>query len=325
MQRHRTPLSVWRCMLLTLESGCLAFLFGSEVSPRVKVWMWRTRIGVPEFEVSDSDGYDNTREHPISLIRLPIFPLRKFPRLPTDSLALNLYEDRYLQMSKEAILPTVTRSESSVFGGLYVADLPQIVPKGRGAITPIVQVGQIGTLFIVEDFQLDDIPILRKDFDQQQSVRLNARGVARFRIDTIVSDGTGLVDVVEGGNKENLPYLVVNATLVSDNNKMTFEQSLDVVDLIDEILRKKKSERLLWNPFVRSRGSTSTQELLSEFETVCGAIRRLIPSELWREGHTTYRTELLSFFLASQLVSSDKQQLLKMTTTQQRLDAIRHQ
>jgi Lon protease-like protein len=333
MQSCRTPWTVWCCLLLTLESGCLAFLFCSKVSPRVTVWQRRTRSVVPVFAVSNNYGSDNTRHHPILLIRLPIFPLRKFPKVPTDSLTLNLYEDRYLQMSKEAILPTMTRSGSSVLGALYVADLPQIVPKGRGPITPIVQVGLIGTLFMVEDFQLDDIPTVRQDFNRQQRARLNARGVARFRIDTIVSDGTGLpLDEVEGGKKEDLPYLLVNATLVSDNAQLTFEGSLDVVDLIDGFLRQKESERLLWNPFLLTpRRPTSTQEILSEFETIVWTIQRLMSSELWCWDHTIYRNELLSFFLASQLTSAGKQQrpkdmvpLLKMTSTQQRLDAFNH-
>jgi Lon protease-like protein len=95
------------------------------------------------------------------LLRIPIFPLRKSVRLPTEILTLNLYETRYLALAEQVLqLPkrdendatdegigaVVTSSSSSppsatttpaladtrgLFGALYAGSCPQIVPANR--------------------------------------------------------------------------------------------------------------------------------------------------------------------------------------------------
>jgi hypothetical protein len=318
-------------LLLSMDVGCRAFLFRMEVPARIRV---RRKSNGPFFVVDDTRSDANTANTANTLlVHLPIFPLRKYPRLPTDSLTLNLYEDRYLQMSKESILSTTTRSERPVFGALYVADLPQIVPKGRGPITPMLQVGRIGTLFVVEDSHHDRIPnVTGQEFyrHRRHSIRLQARGVARFRIDTIVSDGTGgLVVDDASANNENLPYLVVNATLILDDTVRIFQPSDGMESL--GVPRITISETPVWNKLVTPSQPTSTQHVLSEFESIFSVIQRLIPAEQWCLDQDCYRNELFSFFLVSQSIpAAGKQQrrkdvapLLKMTSSQERVDALK--
>jgi hypothetical protein len=60
-----------------------------------------------------------------SLATLPVFPLRKSIRLPTESLTLNLYEDRYIALSE-----FILEQKQPIFGALYSSDKPQIVKAG---------------------------------------------------------------------------------------------------------------------------------------------------------------------------------------------------
>lgn len=123
---------------------------------------------------SDDDNDDNDSKTDTTttttiaggLFVLPIFPLRKRVRFPTDWIAMNLYEKRYLAMcdyilrtNKINIAKTVAvddRSSSSsfqqqphIFGALYTSDKPQIVPQSTGPIVPMLSKGDIGTIFVV--------------------------------------------------------------------------------------------------------------------------------------------------------------------------------
>jgi Lon protease-like protein len=293
----------------------------------------RLRIDAPPFVVGRNLSEDNTGDHQSSLIYLPIFPLRKYPRLPTDSLTLNLYEERYLRMSEDCLLSASTRSVLPIFGALFVSDLPQIVPKGRGPVTPMLQVGQIGTLFVVADSQQGKMPTKGRGFDRRRCIRLNARGVARFRVDRIVSDGTGGIDEDNGRyDNKHLPYLLVNATLVTDDDTSIFQAARS--DEMEGVVFHQTTTPVLplWGGFITRNHSqsASTQSRLSEFENIFIAIKRLIPLEQWGLDHARYRNELLSFFSASQRMGDgtgqrpkDLEALLKMTSKQARADALK--
>ncbi|KAG7353771.1 ATP-dependent protease La LON substrate-binding domain containing protein [Nitzschia inconspicua] len=180
---------------------------------------------------------------------LPIFPLRKRVRFPTDELTLNLYEERYLAMSEYILFPDSTTQNFEIettatrlsaiapfFGALYSSDKPQIITRGGTApIVPVLQSGDIGVLCLVLNWMDGMIPmrgskektsgdISDDDVVQRQSgvgnnsrrrIRLNALAVGRFRIDTIVHDGT-----VSDGKP---PFMLVEASLVIDD----FEDQFD--------------------------------------------------------------------------------------------------
>lgn len=309
----------WLVLSITLE--CRAYFFRLKASPRIKTWQCRLESCVPLIVVGDNDRDDTAVEPRISLIHLPIFPLRKFPRLPTDSLTLNLYEDRYLQMSKDTILPLLSRSKTPSFGAVYVADLPQVVPRGCGPVTPILQSGLVGTLFFVEDTQQATLSTQGEAL-RRQRIRLDARGVARFRIDSIVSDGTGAYS--RGGddvnNVRNLPYLVVNATLVFD--EVSDEESVDEEMFVVDRPQEKKSILMQRNPLI----GPDDKDLL-DFEMRYEAILRLGSSEPWYSNSIALRNEMLSFFLASRITAQEQPKetvtLLQLTDTEERVQVLK--
>ena len=58
-------------------------------------------------------------------LELPLFPLRKAPRCPTDRLSLNLFEPRYVALAERVL------ASDGVFAGLH-CEGPHVLPRGRG-------------------------------------------------------------------------------------------------------------------------------------------------------------------------------------------------
>ena len=159
---------------------------------------------------------------PFSLLTIPIFPLRKTVKLPTDNMTLNLYESRYIQMVEEAVLNTGTSTttaalaatygtgidisgtndQSSVplFGAIYTTHLPHIVvppsiittspnnptendKNSNTYIVPILEPNMIGSLFIVTNHTTTI------QQNERKVIRLNATAILRFRIIKILHTG----------------------------------------------------------------------------------------------------------------------------------------
>lgn len=214
-----------------------------------------------------------------TLVELPVFPLRKFPRLPTDRLTLNLYEERYLQMAESILLKaaqtqststnsTGTGTGTPLFGALFVAGKPQLVTGGgRGPIVPLVEAGDIGTVFVVSDWEEALVPTIGNQILRRR-IKLNAIGITRFRIDSIVSDGTGVSSctattsstTIQQQRQQQQPYILANATLLSDN---TMADPWDDED--DEYLYKTLREILQEADDSRRKGSTTTTTTRSSF------------------------------------------------------------
>ena len=83
---------------------------------------------------SGLDAYtSNTAKGNSQIIELPIFPLRKTARFPTDFLKLNLYEERYLALAERILQENGV--EGCTFGALYTSNKAQVVSnKGCGPI-----------------------------------------------------------------------------------------------------------------------------------------------------------------------------------------------
>jgi Lon protease-like protein len=137
--------------------------------------------------------------------RLPIFPLRKTVRLPTEKLTLNLYEDRYLAMAEDILS---SENTISFFGAMYSSNKAQIVKDGEGPIVPLLQIGDVGVIFVVTHSQEDMIPTVGGQ--GRRRIRLEAIGTARFQIQEILCNG------YQRGLDENLPYIVVHAQLYTE-------------------------------------------------------------------------------------------------------------
>lgn len=229
-------------------------------------------------------------------IEIPIFPLRKFPRLPTDRLTLNLYEERYLQMAE-----FILSSTPPYFGAIYVAGKPQLVSSGgRGPIVPILQSGDIGTLFRVCDSEENMVPTIGNQIVRRR-IKLNAIGISRFRIVSIVSDGS-LAPPYFGDDPEQRCYIRANVTLFSDNHDPT-SNPWTQHEYERLILSLKTYKQQKWFTFLRQPNNDSMDQLL-EFPQVFAAIQNMKNDDI---GLLYNFDELFSFYAVSRLLTVNEE------------------
>jgi Lon protease-like protein len=170
-----------------------------------------------------------------STLLLPIFPLRKSVRVPTDSLTLNLYEERYLEMSEYILEQNVP-----LFGALYSSDKPQLIKGGVGPIIPILQAGDLGVVCFVQNWEEEMVPPSQVDPTRsRRRIRLNAIAVARFRIEKVVYDGT--IDA----ESNNPPFILVEASMMLDHycNTTTAIVNKERQRHLEEALRSAMQKR----------------------------------------------------------------------------------
>jgi hypothetical protein len=199
----------------------------------------------------------NIKPH-LPVLTIPIFPLRKTVKLPTDNITLNLYEPRYIQMVEESILNTPNTTTTSgnrddisddnnchhslpIFGAMYTTNLPHIVVPttttskneecndANTYIVPILEPDMIGAVFIVTNHTT-----MIQPNGSTKIIRLNATAVLRFRIVKIVHTG-GYNDVAslenENNDSPNKPYIVAQVQLLlSDTDTMRTSKSGSVVN-----------------------------------------------------------------------------------------------
>lgn len=229
---------------------------------------------------NDDSNHDVKEEQPIitlnsaSSLRLPLFPLRKRVRFPTDQLTLNLYEDRYLQMSEYILFHQQKQQQQQqqrklqqssnisvpIFGVIYSSDKPQLIAKGSDPIVPMLDPGDVGVICVVLDWMDGMVPtgmslssIRSETPSLRRRIRLNAIAVGRFSIERIVHDGTGCSssttknndddydhpddDDGDGEVREMLPFILADTKVLID------DYTLDVVDkdligAVEDELRK---------------------------------------------------------------------------------------
>lgn len=230
------------------------------------------------------------------LNNLPIFPLRKCPRFPTDRLTLNLYEERYLQMAA-----FILSARPPIFGSIFVSGKPHLVTNGgMGSIVPLLQQGDIGTLFLVNDWQDDSLPIGGNDLQAfQRRVRLNAIGFARFRITSIVSDGTFNLssDPERTSSSTSLgprcPYILANITLLTDqDDSSTKAWTQQDYETILKGLRESNQKDI-----------QASMDPVLEFSKIFSAIT-LVSNE--HVALAPNYDELFSFFVVSKLLNANR-------------------
>ena len=91
--------------------------------------------------LSSQESTTSTSDGDTGLLELPVFPLRKKVKVPTDFVMLNLYEERYL-----ALMDRVIASEDQLFGAIYAGQKPHVVRGGRAPATPIIVPGDCGVI-----------------------------------------------------------------------------------------------------------------------------------------------------------------------------------
>lgn len=243
---------------------------------------------------------------------LPIFPLRKAVKVPTESLTLNLYEGRYL-----ALAEYVLASPNRMFGGIYCSEMAQIVKNGVGPIVPMVETGDVGVVCkIVYDAEAM-VPTVGGD--TRRRIKLEGFAVGRFRIEVILHNGYG-DSFVEGEGA--LPFILAEVSRIDDLSPSE-DESLQISKLEEQILSKVKqrdgigSDRVIWNldttgdedevilaslsPFLFSPGSTLTNK--EEMSTYNEAIFSWEKVESNLDDHR--RQQLFSYAMVS-LVSTKK-------------------
>lgn len=131
------------------------------------------------------------------LLLLPLFPLRKRPRLPTESLQLNLFEPRYLALARRA-------NETGQFAAVYCGSTPSILVGGTGPATPLVKPGSVGVVCSVDDAQGSEV------------IRLQATVQRRCVINEVSRD---------------LPYILADVDLLDDKDHLLSFRKLSAIPL----------------------------------------------------------------------------------------------
>lgn len=272
---------------------------------------------------------------------LPIFPLRKRVRFPTDALTLNLYEERYLAMSDYIISPETlkwsitTMSQllaAPCFGALYSSDKPQIITQGGATpIVPILKPGDVGVLCLVLDWMVGMIPTAGSQqenspnasddgTDQQDGtnlrrrIRLNGLAVGRFRIDRIVHDGTVKDD--------KPPFILVEASFLTDDYELEYD--VGQMERLQREVQKLGGGRASLRDAISD--SPSIPDPASVVDQVCSLVRYGYNND---DDENNQRSELMSFLAASTFAEQsgspspkDMTNLLKTSSLQARMNIL---
>ena len=265
--------------------------------------------------MSKSDIFDWRDNNSEDSFRLPVFPLRKTVRFPTDRLTLNLYEERYLQMS-EFILSQPTK----FFGAFYSSESPQFVVSAMdGPIVPLIEPGDIGVVCHVQKSSDDMIPT--RSGDTRRRIRLDTLAVARFQVERVVEDGCCMV-----GNGENkLPFIMVDASWIRDQDNVTEYENLKInmnqqLQQLDNHDNQEKARQ------TGGRADESDEECLGSHKLYSGSESISYIQKLLQNGSDTkHELELLSFALASASQTpystiKEQKELLAMVSTKQRAE-----
>jgi len=160
---------------------------------------------------------------------LPIFPTRKSARFPSEFITLNLYEERYLSLAEQVLENAASAPNGQGrFGAIYSSDKGQVVTEnGAGPIVPLLEVGDVGTLFHVQTHEEGHIPTRRSNGELRRRIRLEAVGVTRFRIQQFVHKGFQLEHADRHGTKmdNQSAFIVAQVTPLVDDDMTAGDQA----------------------------------------------------------------------------------------------------
>jgi hypothetical protein len=203
-------------ILVSSAIQCFDVKYLESVTPTVFKYMPTNRRSSLKgnFIENDYPPNDFTNSTTNIIMTVPIFPLRKKVRLPTEELQLNLYEERYIQLA-EYVRMQKSRNNATImnFGAIFTSDKPQLVTgRGYGPVVPILQPGDVGVLFIVSDW------IERASYrkPEQRVIQMNSVGGIRFRICNIISNGSQTINdslTSTSSQGDNLPFILATVRL----------------------------------------------------------------------------------------------------------------
>jgi len=230
-----------------------------------------------------------------STFHLPIFPLRKTVRFPTDSLRLNLYEPRYLALCEHVLAQPDDRK---LFGAAFASHKAQLIRGGVEPIVPVFERGDVGVVCYVHD-SLEGPT--RDGTCERRRIRFNAIAIARFRIESILQNG--------GGGMDDSPFVMAEVSWLFDS---------DDDDGGDDHAIEERLSKLKKRLGMESADSTNGDDF--------GRIQSILDrTSLATVDHAAFRNELQSFAVASQIaqrVQSSRMDLsvLQASSMRQRLE-----
>jgi hypothetical protein len=191
---------------------------------------------------------------------LPVFPLRKTVKVPTDSIQLTLWEKRYLALARYVL--NQDRS-CPMFGALYCSHKSYISKGGDGPITPLIEVGDIGVVCHVQKRSIfkngAEMGIEFKDDDNVEKIQLIGLAVGRFQVEKILSNG---YDIDNG----HLPFILVEASRLDDqdvNLQDDDDETTTEFDFVEiDISKQLSSDAYKWS-FEVGRVNKQKNQLLS--------------------------------------------------------------
>lgn len=239
---------------------------------------------------------------------LPVFPLRKRVKFPTQTLQLTLWEDRYKALSRKVLQSG--SGPDTIFGAMYCSHKSQIIKGGINPVTPIVEKGDVGIVCSVLSSQVfidgNEVEMTRINDNDVQKIRLNAIAVGRFRVVEVLSYGH---DTEKFGSDGQRPFIVVKGSRIDDEE-------------IQGIVMDTQIETT----------SSTLQRLLERIGDIDepNANAKLASGDFswaFQEGsNESQKRQLMSFFLTSRLESkastNEMIHMLEMASTSERLDYI---
>jgi hypothetical protein len=214
--------------------------------PRTTV---KTRLQTHCFSTSSPN---HSSEHMI----LPIFPLRKTVKVPTDSIQLTLWEQRYLALARYVLNQD---RACSMFGALYCSHKSYISKGGDGPLTPLIDVGDVGVVCCVQKRSIfkdgTEIGIEFKDDDHVDKIQLIGLAVGRFQVEKILSNGFDT-------DKYHLPFILVEASRIDDEDVYMNDVEDTILEFETDMSKEFSSDEYKWAFEVGERGK-QMQQLIS--------------------------------------------------------------
>jgi len=278
-------------------------------------------------ETNEQDTASSQQQQEPTFI-LPIFPLGKRVKFPTERLKLTLWEERYKALARY-VLDHPTSSGSllqrednilPIFGALYCSHKAQIIKGGNSPITPVVEPNDVGILCCVTSSQVfvrggeEAAELNRKDEEEDvEKIRLWGLGIGRFRVVKVLSTGYQNDDIMENGNQgreSSLPFILVDAVLHEDVVREEHGKE-------DLVLVGGRLEHLLHRLDVTCR-----EEILSDIQKCKN--RRSIFHMRDENEQQKQEQEMISLALTSRLEASapamEMLEMLRTTSTKERVD-----
>jgi len=207
-----------------------------------------------EKESKSSFRYHLQRNDEVQQTKLiiPIFPLTKRVKLPTESIKLRLWEPRYLKLVEYM---RNNNPNIDYFGSVYSSHKAQFV--GSEYITPILEPGDVGALCQVlkhqdswEQYEFDVLKPMEEEEEADTASALDEKKDARriVQLDCIISTRFRIDKILQSGFDDSpyaYPFILVEASTFHDDD-IESEETLEIIQRLETTYPKS-----LWYDCIR--------------------------------------------------------------------------